>query len=215
MVRRKSETRFNVFDSLTLQPREEPARATATERVARARPDLDADQPEFQAAVLLLLTAEIGYNVDRIMARTRYPREFVARCLRRLVDNGVQIDARLATRWSNEYLAMKEFWLDVEVALGRYLRRTGADGRPEWAPAGEWVKNFDFRRGESDTAAANEYHRIEPYDPEPSAPDAEVAEPAPPAPTRPATPRVDVPPRPSPSPSAPLVESWRGTNWLG
>lgn len=202
-----------MFDSLTLQPREEPAAATATERVARARPDLAADQPEFHAAVLLLLSAEIGYNVDRIMARTRYPREFVARCLRRLVDNGVKVDARLATRWSNEYLATKEFWLDVEVALGRYLRRTGPDGRPEWAPVGEWVKNFDFRRGESDTAAANEYHRIEPYDPEPSAPDAEVAESPPRAPARPAETRFDIPPRPNPS--APLVESWRGTNWLG
>ncbi len=209
-----------MFDSLTLQPREEPAPTTATERVTRARPDLNAELPEFRAAVLLLLTAEIGYNVDRIMARTRYPREFVARCLRRLVDNGVQIDARLATRWSNEYLATREFWLDVEVALGRYLRRTGEDGRPEWAPAGEWVKNFDFRRGESDTAAANEYHRIEPYDPEPAAPDAEATDaevsepdPKPPAPTRPATPRLAIPPRPNPS--APLVESWRGTNWLG
>jgi hypothetical protein len=125
------------------------------------------------------------------------------------VDNGVQLDARLATRWWKDYMATKEFWLDVEVALGRYLRRTGADGRPEWAPAGEWVKNFDYRRGEPEPATVNEYHRIEPYDPEPVA--AEEAEAIPERP--PAEPPIRIPLHQNPA--APLVESWRGTRWLG
>lgn len=149
---------------------ESQPRATARQRVERARPDLDQDSPEFRAAVLLLLASEIGFNVDRIVSRTLYPRDFVARCLRRLVDNGVRVDGHLFTTWSGENIATDDFWLDVQVALGRSLRRIGPRGTPEWAPVGDWVKDFDFRvRGDGPATTANEYHPKGSLEPGPDA----------------------------------------------
>src|SRR5687768_6959440 len=99
------------------------ARLSATRSdIHRARPDLTDESPELRAAVLLLLAGEIGFNVDRLVMRTRYPREFVARCTRRLVDNGVWTAGTLLAEWSSTPVDAPSFWWDVDVALGRRLR---------------------------------------------------------------------------------------------
>lgn len=210
--------------------------------VERARPDLPEGSAEFRAAVLLLLVCDGGFNVDRLAARTRFPREFVARCLRRLTDNGLWADGALWLAWREEGARSQAFWWDVDVALGRRLRRTTEDGTPEWAPLDGWVKEFEYSGRAAPTQPVfNEYRYIAPHDPEPVAPsEADEEEGAPegasepgPAPLPPGSPRREIlqlpvsvdwlgqrerdRPRVEPTSSrgALLVDAWSATEWLG
>jgi hypothetical protein len=151
--------------------RQKTTMQTLDARIRSARLDLPPDSPEYRAAVVLLLAHEIGFNVDRIVMPTRYPRQFVAQCLRRLADNAVWVDGTMKTSWTGDSLNSRDFWLDVEVGLGRYLRRIGPDGRPQWAPVGVWVKNFNYQRlNDSGALLPNDYYRIEPHNPLPDGP---------------------------------------------
>lgn len=146
----------------------EPKERTAPERLQRARPELSPDSDEYRAAMVLLVGLATSFNIDRIVARTKYSREFVARCVRRLIDNSIRVDGESVVTWSPENLADDDFWMDVEVALGRCHRKIGADGRPEWAPIGSWVKRFDFTVGEPKIGTpVNEYVPFSPYNPDP------------------------------------------------
>lgn len=137
-------------------------------RIALARPDLTSDSPWWQGAVLLLHASSFGLNVDRVVRRTGYSRDFVARCFRRLVDNACWIDGELRANWSVDFLGSEAFWHDVNVALGNSLRRINDQGEPEWAPVGGWVKEFNYRgAARPEEPIHNEYHRIEPYNPDP------------------------------------------------
>ncbi len=144
------------------------------DRIRTARLDLKPDSPEYRAAVVLLLADEIGFNVDRIVLRTRYPRPFVAVCLRRLADNAVWVGGKMQASWNGDAPGCRDFWLDVEVVLGRYLRRIGPDGRPQWAPVGVWVKDFNYTGSSaSSESLPNDYYRIEPHNPDPEVAGAE------------------------------------------
>jgi hypothetical protein len=210
-------------------------RAEAEAEVDGARPGLPEDSDERRAAVLLLLTHDGGLNIDRLVARTKYPRDFVARCVRRLVDNGWLADGEARYDWSSSGAACQPFWSDVAVALGRLLRRTSDDGRLEWAPVGGWVKHFEYsappaREGE----VGNHDREIPAYDPEPEAPVVEAqeepsaGESGPPARersrSRVAPPSVQMPrvrrPELDRSTTAPLqggmlVDGWGAAEWLG
>jgi hypothetical protein len=59
------------------------------QEIAGFRPDLSESTPTYRAAVLLLLGPQLRFNIDRLTARTRYPRAQVAACARRLFDHGV------------------------------------------------------------------------------------------------------------------------------
>jgi hypothetical protein len=209
----------------------------AEAEVERARPGLAAGSEERRAAVLLLLAREGRLNIERLVARTRYPRDFVARCVRRLVDNGWLGGGGVRCEWVADGAASRAFWADVDVALGRMLRRTGEDGRLEWAPVGGWVKHFEYsappaREGE----VGNHYREIPAYDPEPEAPLADApetpaADPVGPARERPRPriapptaqlPRVRRPELDRPAASLPasppggmLVDGWGKAEWLG
>lgn len=139
------------------------------DEVKEARPELPEDSEAFRAAVLLLLVGEMGLNVDKLVLRTRYPREYVSRCMRRAADNALWLDGVLTCTWSTDRARSEEFWWDVEVALGRQLRRIDGAGRVEWAPLDGWFKDFDYtgRRGD-EKAVYNEYHFIAARDPEPA-----------------------------------------------
>lgn len=114
------------------------------ERVRRYNSDIDPDSPRFRAAVLLLAGSVWGHNVDRLARRTGYDRAFVARCARRLIDNGVWQNGRTIGDWSLSDEASGSFWNDVGVAEGVLCRRVGADGLIEWAPPGYWNKHYEF-----------------------------------------------------------------------
>jgi hypothetical protein len=145
--------------------------AEIRDEIQRARPALPEDSDEYRTAVLLLLVAETGLNVDRLAMRARYPREFVSRCVRRLADNALWVDGALACTWGADRARSQEFWWDVEVALGRQLRRVGADGRPEWGSVDGWFKDFEYTSRHADEKAVyNEYRYIAAHDPDPFSP---------------------------------------------
>ncbi|CAN5653311.1 hypothetical protein BH23GEM6_BH23GEM6_11860 [soil metagenome] len=132
------------------------------------RPGLSSESPEFRGALLLLMIDEIGANVARLVRRSGLPREFVARGVRRLVDNGWTADARTASGWPEHPPACEPFWRDVQVLLGLSHRRITGEGRVEWAPVGEWVKDYDYQGARTgDLAIHNEYRKVTLHDPEP------------------------------------------------
>ena len=136
--------------------------------VQRSRPDLDPEDPEYRAAVLLLLIHDTGFNVDRLTMRTRFPREFVARCLRRLSDNGWWVDGADTCDWGESRASHEHFWLDVDVALARRLRRLTDGGERQWADLDGWVKEFEYAaRNAQESEVYNEYRHIPPHDPGP------------------------------------------------
>ena len=143
------------------------ALADMRDEVRRARVGLAQKDPEFQAAILLLMVSESGMNVDRLMRWTRLPREFVSRCLRRLTDNGLWIQAHVQFDWIDARAESPHFWLDVGVVLGRKQRRTINGGTPEWAPAGAWTKDFDYASPGSPKRGVHAlFHDSTPLDPE-------------------------------------------------
>jgi hypothetical protein len=188
--------------------------------IALARAELARDCPEYQGANLLLHARETGPNVDRLARRTGYRREFVAQCLRRLVDNSCWVDGELRANWAADAAVYSaQFWLDVDVALGRCLKRINADGKPEWSPAGgDWVKDFNYRGATvADTSVHNEYYAITPYNPAPVDP-VEVEIDPEPTPLRVEAPVVVTPPMREPPPVAEpvlMMADWAGADWLG
>lgn len=140
------------------------------EMIRDSRPELSEDSAEFRGALLLLLFDAVGTNVDRLVRRSGLPREFVARGVRRLIDNGwlAQQEANSETRWCERPPSCRHFWLDVEVLLGLSHRRITETGEAEWAPVGEWVKDYDYQGARSGAAGIhNQYRKVTLHDPEP------------------------------------------------
>jgi len=145
--------------------------------VARARPELSPESDHHRAAVLLLLIDGTGLNVDRLASRSGFPREFVARCLRRLVDNGWRVESAGRSDSGPGAALQEHFWWDVDVALGRRLRRVTEEGDPEWAPLDRWVKEFEYAgRSSENPGVHNEYRHIPPHNPDPAPPSAGAEE---------------------------------------
>ena len=113
-------------------------------RIRRYNSDLEPNSPTFRSAVILLAGLEYGQNIDLLARKTGYDRSFVARVARRLIDNGIWKAGATIADWTSSDEASGTFWSDVAVAEGKMCRRIGADGRPEWAPAGFWNKSFQF-----------------------------------------------------------------------
>jgi hypothetical protein len=118
---------------------------------------LDPDGETFGAALILVAGCEYGQNVDLLARRTGLSRAFVARCARRLIDNGVWVGGRTVSDWAPDDPASGTFWSDVAVAEGKMCRRTRPDGSFEWAPAGHWNKNFHFLDPDADDRLGNLY----------------------------------------------------------
>lgn len=104
------------------------------------RPDLDRGSWTFAAAVVLLTGRTVEHNVDKISRRTRLPRDFVARCARRLHDNGVWKKGLTCASWHTP--GSDEFWADVAVAEGKLSRRIDEDGEVRWVEPGEVWKRL-------------------------------------------------------------------------
>lgn len=112
-------------------------------RIEALRPDLDPETETFKAAVVLVTGGIVGQGIHKLAAATGYATEFVARCARRLVDNGVWPDGMAFTDL-HEGVGSDAFWADVAVAEGKLCRRRNEDGSIQWAPPGQWWKEFDF-----------------------------------------------------------------------
>lgn len=138
------------------------------EQVRRLAPALDPATPAFQAALLLLSALRVGQNIDRLARITRCERSFVAKCARRLVDNGVWQNGKTVCDWYRDGEARSAFWNDVAVAEGRMCRRVNGDGETEWAEAGVWRKSYDFVSPRPHTEPANLYHTPPPAELEPT-----------------------------------------------
>lgn len=126
------------------------------ERIKRYNSDIDPRGETFRAAVLLLAASEFGQNIDVLARCTGFERSFVARCARRLIDNGVWVGGSTVADWSSADEASGTFWNDVAVAEGKMCRRV-TDGSVEWAPAGFWNKSFHFNDPEADKRTDNLY----------------------------------------------------------
>ncbi len=192
------------------------------DQVLQVRPGLSQESPDFRAAVLLLAVAETGFNVHRLVLRTRLPREFVARCLRRLAENGLWIDGRLQFNWLDARAESPCFWLDVEVALGRKLRRVRSSGSPEWALAGDWIKDFEYAgKGSEGKQVHAVYHDTSDHDPAPIGAQ-EESQPGHEEAPRPSSKRKAGAGAGAPavcsgatSGEAVMIGEWRGADWLG
>ncbi|MGH7502017.1 MAG: hypothetical protein ACREL7_09690 [Longimicrobiales bacterium] len=136
------------------------------DRIRRYNSDISPSSDTFRAACLLLSALEFGQNIDVLSRRTGLDRGFVARCARRLIDNGVWKGGETAAEWSSADEASGTFWNDVAVAEGKMCRRVVAGGKVEWAPAGYWNKSFHFTDPEADTRLVNKY-----LDPDASVPE--------------------------------------------
>lgn len=130
------------------------------ERVRRWSPELSPDSATAEAATLLLASRVFSQNVDRLSLVTGIRREFVARCARRLVDNGVWASGRLVCAWAEEEGDSLAFWADVGVAEGKLCRRVTPEGRVEWAPAGHWRKSYDYVRRAEHAEGSICYHEV-------------------------------------------------------
>jgi len=140
-------------------------------RIRRYNGDLEPTSEAFGAALVLISGAEYGHNIDQLARRTGLSRAFVARCARRLIDNGVWHGGRTVAEWEPRDPASGTFWNDVAVAEGKMCRRVRPDGSLEWAPAGFWNKNFHFLDPEAEGRLGNQY-----LDSAPEAPAVEPAE---------------------------------------
>lgn len=98
----------------------------------------------FFAALILLAAVQVRHNVDSLAAFCGAPREVVARCARRLHDNGVWHRGRVYCTWMGQEAVSSDFWADVAVAEGRLCRRVDAAGFIEWAPSGHWYKCYSL-----------------------------------------------------------------------
>jgi hypothetical protein len=161
-----------------IEPPSIPESVPAPPRLQRAdceamirgfRPALSPDSAEFRGGVLLLLVDAYGLNVERLVRRSGLDRDFVARGVRRLIDNGWMAESGTDPRWFPTPAECGHFWLDVEVLLGLAQRRVADDGTPEWARAGEWVKDFDYQGPRHERVEIhNQYRKVVPHDPEPT-----------------------------------------------
>lgn len=130
---------------LEVGSRQDGLRAAA-ELISQNRPDLDPESMTYRAAVVLLIAPVIGCGVHKLAKVTGYPSEFVARCARRLVDNGVWPDGQPYCSGYTVY-NWDDFWRDVGVAEGKLCRRCDETGELQWAAPGEWWKEYDFAVG--------------------------------------------------------------------
>jgi hypothetical protein len=112
--------------------------------VQRLNPPGQPGSATFDAAVLLQAALHVGQNVDRLSRFTGIRREVVARCARRLVDNGVWCAGNTLSPWVGSVEELHSFWADVAVAEGRLCRRALEDGSLEWAPQGYWHKHYEY-----------------------------------------------------------------------
>jgi len=152
---------FTGFRPGTVEPAPEPPRRRISldavkARIRRYNAELDPGADTFRAAVILIAAYTDGQNVDTLARRTGYGRAFVAKCARRLIDNGVWSGGRTVAEWSPEDEASGAFWNDVAVAEGKLCRRV-VEGRIEWAPAGYWNKRYDFVASD-DASLSAVYH---------------------------------------------------------
>lgn len=127
------------------------------QRIRLWNAELAPDAPTFQAAVLLLAALRVGQNTAKLSRFTRYSQSFVAKCARRLCDNGVWNNGETVRSWSGGWVSEPAFWNDVSVAEGRMCRRIDKHGNPEWAPAGRWVKFYDYSPRCESAEQANRY----------------------------------------------------------
>ena len=112
-------------------------------RVRELGIEADRSSETFRAAMMLIAGLELGHNVDRIARRTGTARPFASKAARRLIDNGVWTGGETVGLWVRDPSEREAFARDVAVAEGKLLRRLGAGGRLEWAPAGHWNKSFE------------------------------------------------------------------------
>ena len=113
-------------------------------RVAAMDPGVAAGTAGHDAALILLAASWIGQNVDRLARFTGVRRDVVARCARRLVDNGVWQEGSTVSLWVDNPADAESFRADAAVAAGRLCRRIGENGEMEWAPQGYWRKQYDY-----------------------------------------------------------------------
>jgi len=88
-------------------------------------PNLEPSDPGFLAACVLLSSAVIGPNADRIAKFLGEPRKPVREIGRRLRLQKVWDHARVSCDWFDKDTGIYAFWLDVCVAQG-WMDRTVA-----------------------------------------------------------------------------------------
>ncbi|CAN5830053.1 hypothetical protein BH23GEM3_BH23GEM3_03460 [soil metagenome] len=212
--------------------RVKPAARVAPGHLLQADPERNPIASAYWAARVLLAGLDYTQNVDALARRIGCSRNFIARCSRRLIDNGVWQGGQTICDWEGERQLNASFWNDVAVAEGKLCRRVGEDGRLEWAAMGEWTKRYDYVKAEAEPDGLGaDYIVLEPYNPEVEAPLASAdhesdtdSEPAPrpmaPAPkksversSRPTQPPVSRV-QPAPRPRQPLPEIFPDAQWL-
>ena len=97
----------------------------------KTKPGSDA----FKVAQLLLASAHVGANRDRLHKLTGIPRGFIYRVERRLRASDVWRGNRVECEWMSKDGGVA-FWLDVSVGMG-WLRRTAVPTTTQREGAGK------------------------------------------------------------------------------
>ena len=148
-----------------------PSLADVRQRVEILDPAAEPSSSRFRTALVLLAAVELGQNVDRLSRFARLERPFVAKCARRLVDNGVWQGGETVGAWTWDLQASRrEFWNDVGVAEGKLCRRINDAGEMEWAAAGEWTKHYEYVESQERADLSVRYYERAFHDPAPAAP---------------------------------------------
>lgn len=131
-------------------------------RVAAGGMDIDPDGMD--VAVVLLTARWVGHNVARLARVTGVRAPIVAKCARRLFDNGIWHEGTTVSTWRADLGTgidqPEAFWADVGVGQGKLCRRLAEDGSPEWAAAGDWWKDYDLVRSGPEEVAATYHPRV-------------------------------------------------------
>lgn len=138
-------------------PSSPPSHSSAPRSLQVRDPERCAVSSTYWAVTLLLAALEVGQNIDRLARYTGCKRSFVARCARRLVDNGVWRSGETLCDWAAERERHPSFWKDVAVAEGKLSRRIDEEGGYEWIAAGARIESLDEALSRDDLAPAARY----------------------------------------------------------
>lgn len=97
---------------------------TAISVIRELDPDLKETEPEFKAAVILLLIPEVGTDAKSLSHCTGYPKWMIKNFLEKWEQGGLLRDGIVHHGgWFDEDAGAVAFWLDVMIGTGTVERK--------------------------------------------------------------------------------------------
>lgn len=91
---------------------------TVRDIVKKLDPKIKEDDSAFKAAMVLVASAQVGPNTDKVARRAKLPRALVRKYGKRLRHQGIWRGRKIACEWFDKTSGGTAFWCDVCVAEG-------------------------------------------------------------------------------------------------